>query len=149
MARMYSRKRGKSGSKKPAQRITPWIKYKPKEIEDIVVKLAKAGNQSSQIGLILRDDYGVPSVRVSKMRISALMQKHSLYPDIPEDMLNLIKRAVVLQTHLSKNRKDYTSKRGLELTESKIRRLAKYYKGKGKLPETWKWNISQAKLMIK
>jgi small subunit ribosomal protein S15 len=149
MARMYSRKRGKSGSKKPAQRITPWIKYKPKEIEDIVVKLAKAGNQSSQIGLSLRDDYGVPSVRVSKMRVSSIMQKHGLYPDLPEDMLNLIKRAVVLQTHLSKNRKDYTSKRGLELTESKIRRLAKYYKGKGKLPETWKWNISQAKLMIK
>lgn len=149
MARMYSRKRGKSGSKRPRQKIAPWVKYKPKEIEDIILKLAKTGHQSAQIGLILRDQYGIPSARLSKMRIARVMKKAGLYPEIPEDMFNLIKRAVALNVHMTKNKKDYTSKRGLELTESKIRRLAKYYKKKGDLPANWKWNIDQAKLLVK
>ncbi|RLI97487.1 MAG: 30S ribosomal protein S15, partial [Candidatus Aenigmatarchaeota archaeon] len=54
MARMYSRDRGKSGSSKPAERKMPWVKYKKGEIEEIIVKLAKEGRDSSQIGLALR-----------------------------------------------------------------------------------------------
>jgi len=54
MARMYSRKRGKSGSKKPLKKAAPWVKYKPKEIEEIVVKLDKEGNSSAKIGILLR-----------------------------------------------------------------------------------------------
>jgi len=146
---MYSRKRGKSGSKKPVRKIAPWMKYKEKEIEDIVLKLAKEGKQSAEIGLILRDQYGIPSVRMNKLKISRIMKSNELYPEMPEDMINLMKRAVALQVHMTKNKKDYTSKRGLELTESKIRRLAKYYKRKGLIPDTWKWDITQAKLLVK
>ena len=149
MARMYSRKRGKSGSKAPKQKIASWVKYKPKEIEDIIVKLAKTGHQSAQIGLILRDQYGIPSARMSKLKIARVMKKAGVYPDMPEDMFNLIKKAVELKVHMTKNKRDYTSKRGLELTESKIRRLGKYYKRKGTLPAGWKWNIEQAKLLVK
>ncbi len=146
---MYSRKRGKSGSKKPLRKIAPWMKYKQKEIEDIVVKLAKEGKQSAEIGLVLRDQYGIPSVRMNKLKISRVLKANKIYSELPEDMLNLIKRAVALQVHMSKNKKDYTSKRGLELTESKIRRLAKYYKGRGMLAEKWKWDITQAKLLVR
>ncbi|MFQ5648259.1 MAG: 30S ribosomal protein S15 [Candidatus Aenigmatarchaeota archaeon] len=149
MARMYSRKRGKSGSHMPRQKIAPWVKYKPKEVEDIILKLAKAGNQSAQIGLILRDQYGIPSVRLSKLKIARVMKKAGVYPELPEDMSNMIKKAVLLDAHMTKNKKDYTSKRGLELTESKIRRLARYYKKKGALPADWKWNMARAKLLVK
>ena len=42
MARMHSRKKGKHGSKKPAKKSTPsWTRYKPKEIEMLIAKLAK------------------------------------------------------------------------------------------------------------
>ena len=146
---MYSRKRGKSGSHKPIRKIAPWVKYKPKEIEDIVLKLAKKGYQSSQIGLVLRDSYGIPTVRIAKLRVKEIMQKLEVYPEFPEDILNLMKRAVALQAHLTKNKKDYTSKRGLELTESKIRRLAKFYKRKKALPDDWKWDLEKAKLWVK
>ena len=149
MARMYSRKRGKSGSKKPAQKIASWVKYKDNEIEEIIIKLAKKGMQSAEIGLVLRDQYGIPSVRAGKSRISKIMLKHGVYPKFPEDMLNLMKRAVNLDAHLKKNKKDYTSKRGLELTESKIRRLAKYYKKDGRVPQDWKWDLERVKLLVK
>lgn len=149
MARMYSRKKGKSGSKKPVQKVAPWMKYKPQELEEIVVKLAKEGMQSAQIGLVLRDQYGVPSVRMSKLRVAGILKKNSIRTELPEDMVNLIKRAGTLNTHLSRNKTDYTSKRGLEITESKIRRLAKYYKREGKIPANWKWDLERAKLLAK
>ena len=77
------------------------------------------------------------------------MVKNNVYSEFPEDMFNLMKKAVNLHNHMSKNKKDYTSYRGLELTESKIRRLAKFYKKKGALPVKWKYHIDKAKLLVK
>ena len=150
MARMYSRKRGKSGSKKPMTKKAGWVKARPKEIEEKIVKLAKEGHTAAQIGLILRDQHGIPSTRlVTEEKISSVMKRNDVYPELPEDMFNLIKRAVNLASHLEKNNRDYISKRGLELTESKIRRMAKYYKKENLLPGDWKWNPEKAKLMIR
>jgi len=149
MARMHSRRKGKSGSHKPVHKVASWVKYKPEEIEQIVVKLAKEGHPPAKIGLILRDQYGIPTVRINKIKLKQILEKHGLAPEIPEDLYNLIKKAINLQAHLQKHRKDYTSKRGFLITESKIRRLAKYYKRKGVLPKEWKWDIEQAKLWVK
>jgi small subunit ribosomal protein S15 len=151
MARMYSRKKGRSGSKRPLQRASPWVKLKPAELEEIIVKLARQGRQSAEIGLILRDQYGIPSTRDSfKARIARIMKKHGVYNEVlPEDMYNLVRRAVNLRKHMDRNKKDYTSYRGLELTESKIRRLAKFYKKQKALPEKWKWDPEKAKLWVK
>lgn len=150
MARMYSRKKGKSGSTKPMVKKAPWVTYKQNEVEDIIVKLAKKGYSSARIGLVLRDQYGVPSARLlTKDKISNILKKHKLYPEVPEELYSMIKKAVELRVHMDKNKKDYISKRGLELTESKIRRLAKYYKSRNQLPKNWKWDPEKAKLMVK
>ena len=148
---MYSRKKGKSGSTKPLQRKVDWVKLKPEEVDQIIVKLAKEGKQSAEIGTILRDQYGIPSTRdVFKARVARTMKKHKVYNEaFPEDMFNLIKKAVNLRKHMDKNKKDYTSYRGLELTESKIRRLAKFYKAKKALSEDWKWDPEKAKLWVR
>ncbi|MBI5347653.1 MAG: 30S ribosomal protein S15, partial [Candidatus Aenigmarchaeota archaeon] len=50
---------------------------------------------------------------------------------------------------LEKNKKDTKNKHAVELMESKIRRLGKYYVKKGRLPKDWKYNIEQAKLLVK
>jgi len=76
------------------------------------------------------------------------MKENNLYHKIPEDLFNLLKQAVNLRNHLKKNKKDYTSKRGLELLESKIRRLAKYYVRKKVLPEDWRYSPEKAKLLV-
>ncbi|MBI4182007.1 MAG: 30S ribosomal protein S15 [Candidatus Aenigmarchaeota archaeon] len=149
MSRMYSRRKGKSGSHKPAQLKASWVKYKPEEIEDIVVKLAKKGNQSAMIGLILRDQYGVPLTRINGVKVTGMLRKHGLAPAIPDDLFNLLKKAVNLHAHLGKNRTDYTSYRGLELTESKIRRLVAFHIRNKSLPAGWKYDIGQAKLLVK
>lgn len=149
MARMYSRKRGKSGSQKPAEIKAPWVKYKQKEIEEIVIKLAKKGHQSAHIGLILRDQYGIPTTKIHKVSVEEILRKNKLLPEVPFDIYNLLKKAVELHAHMEKNKSDYTSKRGLELTESKIRRLAKFHiKNKG-LPVDWKYDVDKARLLVK
>ena len=149
MSRMYSRRKGKAGSKRPAKLEAPWVTYSSKEIEELVVKLAKQGLQTAQIGLALRDQYGVPTVRINNIKLSQIMVAHQVAPKFPEDMFNLMKKAVNLASHMTTNKTDYTSKRGLELTESKIRRLAKFHIRNKTLPATWKYNLEQAKLLVK
>ncbi len=150
MARKYSRAKGKSGSKKPINKVTPsWINYKPKEIEKLVIKLSKAGKTASQIGMHLRDTYGVPSVKIAtKKTILQILRENKLEKQIPEDLMALIKKSIYLRKHLEKNKKDMASKRGLELTDSKIRRLAKYYKRTKKLPEDWKFHPERVKMYV-
>ncbi|MEM3373906.1 MAG: 30S ribosomal protein S15 [Candidatus Woesearchaeota archaeon] len=150
MARMHSRRKGKSGSKKPSKKSTySWMSYKPKEIEMLIIKLAKEGNTPSKIGLILRDTYGIPDVKaILKKNISDILEKKELLPKVPENLAALLKRVIDLQKHLENNKKDQVAKRGLLLTESKIRRLVKYYKKTGKLPESWNYDPARVKLLI-
>ncbi|ENN95616.1 30S ribosomal protein S15P [Methanocaldococcus villosus KIN24-T80] len=150
MARMHARKRGKSGSKRPPRKEVPeWVKYTPEEVENLVVELAKKGYQSAQIGLILRDSYGIPDVKlITGKKISRIMKEHGLYPKVPEDLLNLMRRAVNLRKHLEQHPKDLHSKRGLQLIESKIKRLVKYYKRKGVLPQDWRYTPETARLLV-
>ena len=148
MARMHSRKKGKAGSKKPTLQAR-WVSYKDKEVDRLVIKLRKDGLQSPDIGRTLRDQYGIPSVKqITGKTITTILEENNLLLQIPEELLNLLKRAVVLRDHLVKNKKDYTSKHGLELLESKIRRLIKYYVKTKKLPQDFKYEPERAKLLV-
>jgi len=150
MARMHARKKGRAGSKKPSTRTTPrWVRYKKDEVEKLILKLANEGNSSAKIGLILRDQFGIPSAKtITGKTVSQIMKENKIYPQYPEDLFNLLKQAVNLRDHLKKNKRDYTSKRGLELLESKIRRLGKYYVRKRVLPEDWSYDPEKAKLLV-
>jgi len=59
-------------------------------------------------------------------------------PSIPEDLYNLIKKAVSIRKHLEKNRKDKDSKFRLILVEARIHRLTRYYRKTQKLPPNWR-----------
>ena len=150
MARMYSHKRGKSGSKKPPVKVAPrWVKLKKQDVINLVIDLAKQKYSSAMIGMILRDQYGIPDVKVlTGKTITQIMKENKLYPEFPEDLMNLFKKAVNLYAHLSTHKSDKHSKRGLECLESKIRRLLKYYKRKGRIPKDFKYDIEKIKLII-
>ncbi|MEM2916327.1 MAG: 30S ribosomal protein S15 [Candidatus Woesearchaeota archaeon] len=148
MAKMHSRKKGKSGSHKPLKPAKPtWLRYKPKEIEMLVVKLAKEGKTGSQIGLVLRDTYGVPDVKsITEKSISEILAEKKLAPELPDDLVALMKKSIAIRKHLEENRKDEAAHRGLLLTESKIRRLIKYYKRIGRLVVDWKYQPEKLKM---
>ena len=150
MARMYTHRRGKSGSSKVhGQELPEWSNTDKDEVEKLILSLNENGHSNAEIGTILRDQHGVPDVRrVIGMRISAFLTANGHLPTYPEDMMNLMRKAVSLIDHLSSNRKDLHNQRALELTESKIRRLAKYYQSHGRLAADWKYKRDQARLMV-
>jgi len=145
MARMHSGKKGKHGSNKPAKKTAPsWIKYKGKEVELLISKLAKDGKTSSQIGMLLRDTYGIPNVHaLCGKTISNILKEKKLVPEMPEDVTAMFKRYAAIRKHLETNKHDETAARGLHLSESKINRLVKYYKRIGRIPETWKFEADR------
>ena len=148
IARMHSRKHGKHGSHKPPKKKHAWVAYEKEEIEKLVSKLAKEGKTSASIGSILRDQYGIPDVRAYGLRVGKIAEKESKR-ELSDDMHNLMVKAVILHRHMGSNKGDAKAKHGLELLESKIRRLGKYYIRKGKLSKGWKYNIDNAKLLVK
>ncbi len=149
MAKMHSRARGKSGSTKPVKKVQSWAPYKGADVEKLVVKYAKAGKSTSEIGLVLRDAYGVGSVKaLAGKTVSQILDEKGLTKELPEDLLNLIKKMVLIQRHLEKNKHDQFAKRGLLLTNSKIRRLVKYYQRTERLPEGWKLNMDRLKIYL-
>ncbi len=147
---MHSRRRGKSSSTRPPRAKAPdWFSRSPEEVEDLIVKLAREGLNPSMIGTILRDQYGVPLVKlVTGNTITEILVERDLKSKLPEDLTNLIKRAVNLRRHLEDNKKDHHSKRGLQLLESKIYRLSKYYRNEKVLPKDWKYDWRKAAVLI-
>ena len=150
MARMYSRAHGKSKSTKPSVRKIPtWMRYKEKEIEKLIIKLAKAGKSASEIGIYLRDHYGIPNVRIAAgKRITEILEENKLSRQIPDDLMALMTHTIQILKHFERNKKDMTAKRGLEITNAKIRRLVVYYQHTGRLPAGWKFDPEQIKLYV-
>ena len=113
------------------------------------VKLAKGGLNGAQVGTALRDSLGVPSVRaVTGSRMAPLLAQHGVKPELPDDLQALLKRVVHLQRHLLTHPKDLSNRRGLTLMESRIRRLARYYRQRKLLPEKWSYTSATAVLQV-
>ena len=150
MARMHARRRGKSGSVAPYRTEAPeWCGMSADEVVKIVIDLRKKGSSSSEIGFALRDKYGVSDVKlVTGKKIGEILVENDLGYDIPEDLRNLITKALGLRKHLAENKKDIHNKRQLQLTESKVRRLVKYYRSSGKLAADWTYKPETAEILL-
>jgi small subunit ribosomal protein S15 len=147
---MHARTKGKSGSTHPLREKHPdWSSLNPREIEGRILELAKAEKTTSEIGMILRDQYAVPDVKIATGKtITQILTQNKITQEIPEDLQNLIRTALKLKKHIDQHKKDFKTKRSLSLTESKIRRLMKYYHREHRLPVGWKYSLDQAKLMF-
>ncbi|MDO9537219.1 MAG: 30S ribosomal protein S15 [Thermoplasmata archaeon] len=150
MARMHARKKGKSSSKRPFRTESPaWVPLNNTEIENMVAKLAADGNSSALIGLILRDQHGVPDIKLATGKsVTDIMREKDVLQKLPEDLAALLKKVIGLDAYLKQNTRDLHNKRNLHLLEAKIRRLERYYKTKGVLPESWKYSLAHAELEL-
>ena len=147
MTRIHSHRRGKSQSFRPINKKYDWVKLTSEQINEIISKLNKDGLRPSQIGIVLRDQYTVPSVRaVVGKKMKEILEDIDASPTIPEDLDSLVKRAVRLQNHLKSNKGDRKNVRSLEMIEAKIHRVSKYYKTKNTIPKDWKYKAMVAQL---
>ncbi|MFB6265860.1 MAG: 30S ribosomal protein S15, partial [Candidatus Nanohaloarchaea archaeon] len=101
------------------------------------------GKEPSEIGRVLRDQYGVPDVQdITGSTVTEMVEQ-----EFPEDLRNLMRKAVRIDDHLDENPEDSSAKRELSLVESRIRRLVDYYQG-DRIPEDWTYNLEKARLVV-
>ncbi len=150
MSRIHSGRKGRAGSHRPYPLVKPeWATATVEEIATQAVQLAKAGRPAAQIGQVLRDSYGIPSARaVTGKSLGSLLAAHGVRPEIPDDLQALLKRVVHLQGHLKAHPNDLANRRGLNLMESRIRRLARYYRQRERIPESWRYSAAGAALQV-
>ncbi|HJJ43604.1 MAG TPA: 30S ribosomal protein S15 [Methanocorpusculum sp.] len=150
MARMHARRRGIASSVRPYRKEVPaWSNSDVKEIEGKIIEMRKAGLSCALIGLTLRDKHGVPNVKLATgKRINAIIRENKLDTDIPEDLRNLMHKALGMRKHLVENKKDLHNKRQLQLTEAKVRRLVRYYVGTRRLPTGWVYKPETAEILL-
>ncbi|CAI9831579.1 30S ribosomal protein S15 [Nitrosopumilaceae archaeon] len=148
MGRMHTHRRGKSHSIRPAEPRAPaWEVPDAARIEEMITEYAKEGLTPSQIGIRLRDQHAVPLARVITGRgIGETLADKGLVSEMPEDLDNMVRKAVGLQRHLKENKGDKRNVRSLELIEAKVHRLSVYYKRIGRIPGTWKYKSVVAQL---
>lgn len=141
MVRMHGNGHGKASSALPFRRAVPsWLKTTSRRVVETVCHLSKKGKTPSAIGMELRDSMGISQVKnVTGRKILRILKHKGLAPEIPEDLYCLVKRATAMRTHLSRFTKDRDTKYRLILVESRIHRLARYYKRVKQLPPTWKY----------
>ncbi|KAK0547459.1 ribosomal 40S subunit protein S13 [Tilletia horrida] len=150
MGRMHSKGKGISSSALPYRRTPPsWLKATPEEVAQQIYKLARKGYTPSRIGVELRDSHGIAQVRfVTGNKILRILKSEGLAPEIPEDLYHLIKKAVSVRKHLERNRKDRDAKFRLILIESRIHRLTRYYKSKGAVAPSFKYESATASTLV-
>ncbi len=148
MGRLHTHNHGKSHSTRPIELKKPsWVTQSPKEIEEIITKYGKDGLTSSQIGMKLRDQYAIPLVKpILNKGITQVLEENKITQELPEDLNNIVNKAVGLQKHLKSNKSDNRNTRSLELIEAKVQRLSVYYKKIGRIPKNWKYKSVVAQL---
>jgi len=139
---MPKQEKGISHETRPVSKRPPaWCRYTAEEVEAQIIKLSKDGHPPSQIGIILRDQHGVPlSKPITGKSITKILKERNMYSTLPEDLENLLRKATRLHVHQDKNKSDLHNKRSLQLVEAKIYKLVRYYKKQGVLPADWKYS---------
>jgi small subunit ribosomal protein S15 len=148
MARIHVHTHGKSHSTRPTSKgPAPWLSQNRDQISALVVELATEGLSPSEIGLRLRDAHGIPLVKhILGKSVTSILTENNIKSDMPEDLDKLVRKALGLQKHLRVHNSDHRNVRSLELIESKIHRLTRYYKREGRIPKNWKYAAVIAQL---
>jgi small subunit ribosomal protein S15 len=120
------------------------------EVESLVVKLGKEGVPLSKIGLLLRDQHAVSSIKgATGKSAKQILDAHDVKPGLPEDLTRVILRAVKLYNHIARNPRDLGIRRSIEVVEARINKLARYYKREGILPADWRYDRERAALLMR
>ncbi len=103
-----------------------WLKYTEDEVKEIIIKIAEKDPAltAEKIGLVLRDNYGIPSVRIYSLKIGEVLREAGKYKS--PDLENLSKKTEKLEKHISKNKQDKRTGRSLIITRAKLKKVKDY-----------------------
>lgn len=105
-----------------------WLKYTKAEVEAIILKLAGKGLTAEKIGLTLRDQYGIPSVKLYNIKIKQVLADKFVEPT----NTNLENKLNKIIEHFKKNKQDKKTGRALMITKAKLKKRNEYQERKTK-----------------
>jgi small subunit ribosomal protein S15 len=94
-----------------------WVTAKPEEIKAKIIELAKQGMPAEKIGLVLRDQEGIPRAKLLGIKVSKILRDTKAYND--SETINTDKKIEVLQKHSAKHKHDYKAARSLTKNTAK------------------------------
>ena len=115
----------KTQMKKPV-----WLKYSEEEVKEIILKIAEKtpGITTEKIGLLLRDNYGIPTTKIYGFKIGDVLKKAKKYESA--DLKNLSTKLAKILKHIGTNKQDQKTKRSLILTKAKLKKVNEYLASK-------------------
>jgi small subunit ribosomal protein S15 len=108
-----------------AEMIKPtWVKMKEPELKKTILELSEK-HAPSQIGIILRDQYGIPTTKVFGKKLKAYLKELGIERN--EDLENAEKKVEKMKEHLKENITDRKSKHKLQKAQSRLNIIRKYF----------------------
>jgi small subunit ribosomal protein S15 len=101
-----------------------WLKMTEEELKKVIAELSEK-YQPAQIGLILRDQYGIPTTKVFGKKLSEYLNE--LGVDYNVEPKNIKRKIEKMQKHLEKNITDKKAKHKLQKSASKLNAMNKYF----------------------
>ncbi len=102
---------------------TDWVKTKPEELEKLVVELAKNNIPSEKIGLILRDEHGIPKSKIFGKKICQILEENGIKTN--SELNNIAKKIDNLKKHFTTHKHDYSAQRSIVKNTGKLNKLKK------------------------
>jgi small subunit ribosomal protein S15 len=99
-----------------------WLKYSKSEVEAIILKLAGKDLTAEKIGLTLRDQYGIPKVKLYGLKIKEVLADKFNEPTT----INLENKLQKIIAHVKKNKQDKKTGRALMITKAKLKKRNEY-----------------------
>ena len=110
---------------KQAQLEKPvWLKMSEEDLRKLIGELSEK-YQPAQVGLILRDQYGVPTTKVFGKKLSVYLKE--LGKDSSTELKNVERKFGKMKEHLKANVTDKKAKHKLQKTQSRVMKLRKYF----------------------
>lgn len=101
-----------------------WVKMKEPELKKVILELSEK-YAPSQIGIVLRDQYGIPSTKVFGKKLKAYLKELGIEQN--EDLENADKKVTKLKEHLKGNITDRSAKHKLQHAQSRLNIIKKYF----------------------
>ena len=105
-----------------AETKASWVTAKPEDVKSKIIELAKQGMTSEKIGLVLRDQHGIPRAKLLGVRVKAVLLEAGLWQD--GEHVALSAKVDKLSKHVAKHKHDYKGERSLVRNTVRVKKLS-------------------------
>ena len=101
-----------------------WLKMKEPELKKTIAELSER-HSPSKVGMILRDQYGVPTTRIYGKKLKAYLKELGIEKN--EDLENAEKKVEKIKEHLKNNVTDRKAKHKLQKAQARLNITRNYF----------------------